>query len=805
MARLLALFGFFVGVIGIGLNTAQAQRIDVQVALQDDEGNRILHAIVQFDKGLRLASDGKGHYSASVDIGVHTILISAEGYRSLQEAWDINERTRHRIFTLDTQPKHLGEVTIVATRRSGNIQQIKGTKGTTIYAGKKNETISLAKLPANTATNNSRQIYAQVPGINIVENDEAGIALGIATRGLNPNRTTAFNTRQNGYDISADPIGYPETYYTPPADGLSSIEIIRGAASLQYGTQFGGLLNFHFKEGDREKEFGVLSKQTFGSYGFFSSFNSIGGQVGKVNYYGFYNFRRSDGWRANTAFGVHNEYLGINYQLSNKVALSLQYSGMQSNMKQAGGLTDKAFAQNPQQSYRDRNWFNANWNIPELGLQYQRDSNNLFSLKVYGLVANRAYVGNLSKITLTEDLNSPRLVMEDDYRNVFAEARYIHHYRLIGDLKSSLAAGIRFYHGNTHRTQGYNYTGSDADFSLKNQDSLQIDYRFPSWNYAAFAEHLFQVTPKLSITPGVRAEYLQTNGKGYTIPDTSFGQKIFGNERHIRAFPLLGIGIDYQLGKDRDVYANFSQNYSPVNFGDIVIINPGMKVDSALQDVKGYNADLGYRGELGRLIHFDLSLYYLLYKNRIGTLLQTDGSSNVYQFTTNISDSRSLGAELYADIDLRKALLPKITKAFRALLFGSVAFTDARYINADKDPQRKKFQNKYVEYAAPVICRTGLDFGYKRFVGSLQFSYTSDQYSDASNARSSTDGTVGIIPHFHTFDFTGAYHWKHWQATLSINNFTNTRYFTRRTSGFPGPGIIPSEGRALFLSVQYKL
>lgn len=35
-----------------------------------------------------------------------------------------------------------------------------------------------------------------------------------------------------------------------------------------------------------------------------------------------------------------------------------------------------------------------------------------------------------------------------------------------------------------------------------------------------------------------------------------------------------------------------------------------MKVDSALQDVKGYNADLGYRGEIGRLIHFDLSLYY---------------------------------------------------------------------------------------------------------------------------------------------------------------------------------------------------
>ena len=95
----------------------------------------------------------------------------------------------------------------------------------------------------NKSTNNPRQIYAKVAGLNIWENDGAGIQLAIGGRGLSPNRVSNFNTRQNGYDISADALGYPESYYTPPTEAVERIEIVRGAASLQYGTQFGGMIN----------------------------------------------------------------------------------------------------------------------------------------------------------------------------------------------------------------------------------------------------------------------------------------------------------------------------------------------------------------------------------------------------------------------------------------------------------------------------------------------------------------------------------------------------------------------------------
>jgi Fe(3+) dicitrate transport protein len=37
-----------------------------------------------------------------------------------------------------------------------------------------------------------------------------------------------------------------------------------------------------------------------------------------------------------------------------------------------------------------------------------------------------------------------------------------------------------------------------------------------------------------------------------------------------------------------------------------------------------------------------------------------------------------------------------------------------------------------------------------------------------------------------------------------INNLTNARYFTRRAGGYPGPGILPSDGRTFFVGMEFK-
>jgi Fe(3+) dicitrate transport protein len=39
-----------------------------------------------------------------------------------------------------------------------------------------------------------------------------------------------------------DVLSYPESYYATLTEALAEIQVVRGAASLQYGTQFGSII-----------------------------------------------------------------------------------------------------------------------------------------------------------------------------------------------------------------------------------------------------------------------------------------------------------------------------------------------------------------------------------------------------------------------------------------------------------------------------------------------------------------------------------------------------------------------------------
>src|SRR5437868_10719434 len=141
--------------------------------------------------------------------------------------------------------KRLKEVIVTGYKTVNGVGHMLETKDGIIYAGKKNEVIIVDSLDANKAINNTRQILGRIPGLNIVETESSGFtANGIATRGLNPSQSIEMNTRQNGYNISADSYGYNESYYLPPMEAVKRIEMVRGAASLQFGAQFGGLVNY---------------------------------------------------------------------------------------------------------------------------------------------------------------------------------------------------------------------------------------------------------------------------------------------------------------------------------------------------------------------------------------------------------------------------------------------------------------------------------------------------------------------------------------------------------------------------------
>jgi len=350
-----------------------AQNFSLSGSVKTASGKGIAGAsVVLKNTSYRTACDVAGNYRLpDVAAGNYTIEVSSVGFKQITRAVKINTDIVTDLV-MEEAVEQIRDVDVKAGKeKTFGITRLNSVEGTTINAGKKSEVIVLDDVTGNKATNNTRQIYSKIAGLNIWENDVSGIQLGIGGRGLNPNRVTNFNTRQNGYDISADALGYPESYYSPPSELTDRIEILRGASSLQYGTQFGGMINFKLKEGPTDKAIEVTSRETAGSWGFFNTTNSIGGTIKKVQYYTFFQHKQGDDWRPNSQFNVNTAYAGITYKATERLALTFQYTYMDYLAQQPGGLTDAGFNSDPRQSIRERNWFKVNWNLGAFILDYK--------------------------------------------------------------------------------------------------------------------------------------------------------------------------------------------------------------------------------------------------------------------------------------------------------------------------------------------------------------------------------------------------------------------------------------------------
>jgi Fe(3+) dicitrate transport protein len=774
----------------------------------------------------RLTADGSGYFLMDVpEKGTYKLAVFAFGYEVLEEIIEVNGQTTTD-FILKKLSRNLSEVVILEQKEEVfNLKRLNPVEGTAIYAGKKTEVVLLDQMVGNKASNNARQIYAQVVGLNIYESGDAGLQLSIGGRGLDPNRTSNFNTRQNGYDISADVLGYPENYYTPPAEALREIQVVRGAASLQYGSQFGGLLNFKMKKPVRDKKVKLVSRQSTGSFNLFSSFNSLSGTVGKFSYYTYFHHKQGDGFRPNSEYNSNNVFTHLAYQVNEKTKISFDYTHLNYLAKQAGGLTDSIFNANPKFSNRTRNWFEVNWNLFALKLEKKISSKTDFSLTVFGLNARRSALGyrgdpidlNANPVSVDDPVDESgsftqeRDLIIGEFKNYGAEARLLSRYK-IKDKNAVFLIGSKFYRSRNTSKQGAGSIGTDADFDFKSElypdYANQSDFKFPNLNISIFGENIFFINDKLSITPGVRFENIRTESAGtyndvnFDNADNPIGNVLELDNRSLdRSFLLLGIGVSYRSSQNMELYANISQNYRSVTFNDIRVVSPTFVVAPDISDEQGYTADLGARGRWNEIFNYDVSGFGLLYADRIGIVLD-DRANRVRK---NIGKAFIYGLEMFVDANLLKAF--KIDfKESKLNLFVNTALTESTYLQSEEN----NVQGKKVEFIPQLNLKTGVNFGYRNLLGSVQWTYLSDQFTDVENSPIPLDsdnrnGVIGEIPSYDVLDFSLAYTWKIMRFESGVNNLLNRSYFTRRATGYPGPGIIPSEPRTFYLTLEIKL
>ena len=683
--------------------------------------------------------------------------------------------------------------------------------------------IDLQKKSIHLAEKTGRQLFSEVPGAMIYDMDGSGNQINVAIRGLDPHRSWKFNIRQNGLITNSDMYGYPASHYSMPLEAVQSVEIIKGTAALQYGAQFGGMINYTLKE-PSIKKIQYESQHNTGSFGLLSTYHSISGTLGKVEYFSYIQYRQSNGYRQNGESQASAFHGRVIYNTNAHLSITAELSNSQYLYHVPGPLGLQQFQTNPKQSTRSRNYFQPNIYIPGITIQYKPNDNSTLSLVVSGVKGTRnsvlfeGFANKLDTIqTLTQQFVN-RTVDIDRFNSHTAELRYKHLYHIMG-MSSSLAIGLRGFNNTMWRRQlGKGTNGSDFDLSTE-PNSFKRDLKFHSQSVALSIENTAYINPRWSISQGFRFE----TGNTLAYGNISYLQNDSIPRNIPHQLPAIGISSEYKSRhKNGIILGGISQAHRPVIFKDII---PGSTLERSAQNLKdatGWNAEIAYKNHFQQPVtprnsgthpnndsiwqrfNYSATAYQTQYNNRMGNWVLFDSINQInYIQKTNIGNSRTRGLELFLAYTWHNEIQQREIRIFNATAFQQAIYTTATFASGGKN---LNITGNSLEGVPNVITRTGITATIKSMSVSLLHSYVGEQFSDALNTQAiSPNGAVGKVPSYGIIDFQGLYvvH-KHCQIRFGINNLLNKQYYTKRPTMYPGPGIWPSDGRGVNLGLHLQ-
>ncbi|GGM84382.1 TonB-dependent receptor [Dyadobacter beijingensis] len=703
----------------------------------------------------------------------------------------------------------LNEVTVGERKNVIHTERLPDVHNTYITAGKKSEVVQMEGVNGNIAEKTGRQIFAKIPGVFVYDMDGSGNQVNISTRGLDPHRSWEYNIRQNGIITNSDMYGYPASHYSPAMESIQRVELVRGTSSLQYGAQFGGMINYVTKGPDTSKAFSFETINSVGSFGLFSSYNAIGGKVGKLTYQAYYQKRHSDGYRKNARSDAQSQFVSLTYEFSNSLRVKAELGRSEYVYQIPGPLTDAMFAQDPRQSTRSRNYFNPDIYVPSIVLDWKISPDTQLKLTTSGVYGARnsvmfdAFANVPDTISRVTNAYRARQVDIDNFKSFTTELRLMHQYHFMG-LRNVVSGGVQYMHNKLRRRQlGKGTTGSDFDLTVTDAQ-FGRDMYMTTDNVALFVENLIFITTRLSFSPGVRVEKGSTDMTGkITYYDP---QNLPNTIRH--SFPLFGISSQYRIGESSRAYAGFSQAYRPVVFKDIIPGSVLERVDKNLKDAYGYNLEAGISGHVRDRLRYDIGLFQVMINHRMGTVAMKDDAGTAYLYRTTTGDSRTRGVEAYIEYSLFKTYEQSVP-ATELSFFTSTSYFDAKYVRGTAvfNGENRVIDGNRVEGVPTWISRNGVQLLYKKLSVTAQYSYVSSNYANPLNTvEPSANGTIGKVPGYGLLDFNATLRLgKAYTLRAGVNNITDKQYFTKRPTMYPGAGIWSSDGRSFGISFGIKI
>ncbi len=639
-------------------------------------------------------------------------------------------------------------------------------------------------------------IVKKIPGLNVVDEEAAGLRINIGIRGLDPDRSRSVLMLEDGIPVALNPYGEPEMYFTPVIDKMKGVEVLKGSGQIMFGPQtIGGVANFITADPPAKER--AEFKLRGGQNGFFSGYASYGNTVGNVGFIVNYLHKRADDMGP-TWFRLNDLSAKIRIQLSDRSRLGVKlgfydeqsnstYVGITQTMYDRGGEDFVRIA--PDDCLPVRR-YNAS-----VTHQYDFSERINFQTTAFAYTTTRDW-RRQEFSTNPAAANQTGVVWGDP--SVSGGALYMlntngHRNRQfeVAGLEPKLTVKHNLFHQQNQLQTGVRLLwekaneqfviGNKPDAAAGNMRDNEIRKGFA---FSAYALNEITISERLSANAGIRVENFDYNRRilrgrfrinnvNNVVADTN----VLASNNTFAVIP--GGGLTFKANDMVTLFAGVHKGFAPPRTKDAITAEGfPLEIEAELS----VNFEMGGRLAIGKYLTAEATLFLMDFKNQIIPVSQSSGNVNATGLA-NGGRTRHKGVEIGFEADIARAMDFKHSFVIGA----NATYTDSRFV-ADrfipKNGNPENVRDNKLPYAPSFLLNATLGYESPAGLGIRFFgNYISEQFTDELNTETpNSNGLTGKIDSRFIVDGTVYYNLpgNKLSFNLSVKNLTDERFIASR-------------------------
>ena len=625
----------------------------------------------------------------------------------------------------------------------------------------------------------------KIPGVYARDEEGIGLRPNIGIRGLNPTRSAKLLMLEDGIPLAYAPYGDNASYYHPPVNRFSRIEVLKGSSQIMFGPQtLGGLVNYITPPVPAELS-GAFNA-TVGNEGYFETHGEVGDTIGDTGYLVNATWKESDGTRENMHFEVGDINLKLVQKLTERQALTLRgnYYDEDSQVTYTG-LTLAEWQDDPRGNpFQNDHMYAERWGASATH-RFDVDAATTVLTNLYYTHFDRDWwrqssnsnqrpndasdpaCGGLANLDTTCG-NEGRL---RTYWTAGIEPRVTVSHEMFG-VENVTDAGFRYHQEHQQRIQANGDTpdarrpGTGPNAGIKEDSDREVT----AWS--GYVQNRFELD-RWTVTPGLRFEHVD-----YVRVDHLLDAR--GTASVDEWIP--GIGVTFEPVSGTTLFAGVHRGFAPPGVADIVTPTGGTV---NLDPEYSWNWELGVRSDLRAGLYAEATLFQLDFENQIVPASVAGGSGATL---TSAGQTLQQGLEVAGNVESRDLA------DWPVELYGRLSWTwlwtaeyvGERYSSVPGYSTVKVTGNRLPYTPEQLLAATAgmrLSFGLDLAVEGV---YTGSSYTDDLNTVEVTpNGQRGRMPGYTLWNVTANYPVPKWNTTLfvTVKNATDELYVVDMSRG----------------------